>query len=597
MDKLQELRARGINIVYPDRKFKTWCPRCADRKLHKRDKDLSVDPVQGVWNCHSPNCDFKGAVRLTEYKRPTIEAQAPMINHGKNYLIKERGLSERTLDFLKIYTSDKEIRYRYFKNDVYVNYKSRGITEKKFSQSPDAEHVVYNHDSLHGKTKAIFTEGETDVATWVELGFSDEWAIISLDNGASEEGKSVEGKFKCLEGSAFELNKITHFVLAGDNDSPGRYTMEKLAERLGKHRCSKIDWSEYKDTNQAYTELLKMGDSKEVISKLFQKMLDKAEPFPVGGITMLDDNMISEILEELENGEIRGTKITAGGFTELYSVYESELTLFTGYPGDGKSTFARNLAMMYAVEHDWKFACYVPEDNPAKFFYKDMIKIYLGAQIDQTLVKHASKQDVLIASDFIRTHFFYIHPEPDDIGQIVIANNSWINNKIAYLKIKFGVTCFIKDPWNKIYHDISSAGGREDHYLQHEFQREDAFCKQYRACWYVAHPNKPTRVKGEGIPMPTQYDISGGAMWNNAMYNIICVWRPERGIDEHSKRTKITTLKVRKGKLVGREGSVMLLYDKTKHRYYYEDGTMFWINNDAKINKAMHPDLDEDIPF
>lgn len=594
MDKRQALIQLGIEVGAQKAKYKTFCPECERRKGRRtRDKDLSVDPINGLYKCHAEKCNFQGAVMDDKYKRPEMEKPvANEKNAGLDYMVKERGISKGTLDKMKVYYCDSFVRFRYFKHGVYINHKDRNIVNKSFRQFAEAERLVYNYDSLHGKKKAIFVEGEIDVLTWVELGFDEEFAIISFDLGATQKGDSVEGKFKCIQNSAEALNEIEEFYLAGDNDEPGIYTMDMLADRLGKHRCNKVDFLGAKDSNALLAELKE--DNRPTQVRIFQEIIKNAEPYPVGGITRLGSDLKEEILNELIHGEKLGVKVSIGEFSNLFSVYKGELTLWTGYPGDGKSTFLRNLAMCYAIEHGWKFACYVPEDNPASFFFKDMIKIYLGKQIDQKKDGCATIEEITMAMQFIEDHFFYIYPESEQTGEVVVADNKWINSKISYLRLKHNVNCYIKDPWNKIYHDITA---RDDQYIAAELIKEDAFAKSYEAAWYVVHPAKPARAKDGQIPMPTQYELAGGAMWNNAMYNIICIWRPERAIDPISPVVRATTLKIRKKNIVGTEGFCMFLYDWRRSRYVYEDKSgMMWPGSEVPV-KHLDIGLDFDAPI
>jgi len=43
-------------------KTKTKCPKCSDTRKNKRDKSLSVDIDQGLFNCH--NCGWSGTTKF-----------------------------------------------------------------------------------------------------------------------------------------------------------------------------------------------------------------------------------------------------------------------------------------------------------------------------------------------------------------------------------------------------------------------------------------------------------------------------------------------------------------------------------------------------
>lgn len=591
---IQELKALGIEIKSETNNFKTWCPVCYARKGSKKDKDLSVNPKEGLYQCWSPNCNFKGKVSLKKYERPKEEEVKEYSDSTLSYC-KGRGISKQTLFKLKIGDGKDIIKFRYVKNGVYINYKIRNIKEKSFSQFAGAEKVVYNHDSLKDKKKCIITEGEMDVATWVELGFDSEYAIISLDQGAASEGQSLEGKLECLTSSASLLDQIDSFYLAGDSDGPGKYTFNEIAERLGKYKCKEIDFKASKDSNGAYMAMIKYGASREESIEVFKDFIEKATPFPIGGIEVLDNEMIARMLHEYDNGGIRGLEIERSEFSKNYTVLKGEMTGFLGYPGDGKSTALRNLAIQYSIDHNLKYACFVIEDNPPEYFYKDLALIYIGKQIDIKYgEKRATKEEYLSALDYIKSRFFYIYPEQDKNGVYVLPTLEWINGKIKYLKLQYGVNSFIKDPWNKIAHDTSM---RDDQYLMHALSAEKVFCKDYIACWYVMHPAKPTPMKDGGFACPTPYSLSGGAMFFNMFDNLICIWRPHRGVDPKSRLVNFITQKIRKKGVVGEEGSIAMNYDPFSKRYYSESASEdAWTHK--KIVKGMEDsDLFDEMPF
>jgi twinkle protein len=78
--------------------------------------------------------------------------------------------------------------------------------------------------------------------------------------------------------------------------------------------------------------------------------------------------------------------------------------------------------------------------------------------------------------------------------------------------------------------------------------------------WIVAHPTKLPRENGS-LPVPTLYDISGGANWANKADIGVAVHRPGPRAD-----TQIVVHKVR-FKAVGRPGTVTLRWDGATGRY------------------------------
>ncbi len=585
---LQKLNELGIDLKGASSGIKkTWCPVCAVRKGSRpKETDLSVNIDQGLYRCHNSHCNFQGKVSSKEYKRPEWKPNLAGVPNDLRIFAESRCLSQETILKEKVTFENGNIFFNYFKNEVLVNFKKRSIKEKHFSQFPEAEKVLYRHDSLKEKTKGIIVEGEIDALTWVELGFDSEYAIVSLDQGAGDKGV-LDGKLECLSNSALLIDKITEWYLAGDNDAAGEYTFKEIARRIGEYRCKKVDFGKHKDSNQKLTELIKSGLAKDLIAETFRRLLSEANPFPVLGIQPLDNAMIDEMLERYDNPIFKGDGI-GSSLDNLWTNLDGELTLFTGYPGDGKSQFFRFVAVNLAMKKGYKFACFCPEDNPASYFYEDLATIFMGKNIDPKYSDRASKVEYKSALEWIKDKFFYIHPEPDPTtGVITLPDNKWINEKIAFLRLQYGVNSYVKDPWNKIYHNMSLP---EHQYLANELSMEKFFASGYKGCFYVAHPKATTKNKDGSLPEADQYSLSGGAMFNNMMDNIITIQRPDRHIDPGSKRVLVKSLKIKKKRIRGDEGAVEFNFYRSTNRYEETADDMGFENYNPRIEMKVSVD-------
>jgi len=593
---LQKLNDLGIDLKGASSGIKkTWCPVCAIRKGgNKKDQDLSVNIDTGAYKCHSNNCNFQGRVSLKEYKRPEWKPNLAGVPRDLANFALSRGLSQETIVKEKVTFEGGNIFFNYFKNELLVNFKKRSIKDKHFSQFPEAEKILYRHDSLIGKTKGIIVEGEIDALTWVELGFDKEYAIVSLDNGAGDKGV-LDGKLECLKNAALLVDKITEWYLAGDNDAAGDYTFKEIARRIGEYRCKKIDFGKHKDSNEKLTELIKSGLAKDLIAETFRRLVSDANPLPVLGIQPLDNKMVDEMIDRYHNGVSTGDGI-GSSLDSYWTNLDGELTLITGYPGDGKSQFLRFVAVNLAMKKGYRFACYCVEDNPASYFYEDLATIFMGKNLDPKYPDRASEAEYRSALNFIKDKFFYIHPEPDPItGMYPLPDNKWINEKIAFLKLQYGVNSYIKDPWNKIYHNLAMA---EHKYLENELSNEKLFGGGYKACLYVAHPvGSVDREKDGSLKAPTQYKISGGAMFNNMMDNIIVVFRPERELDPKSKRVQILIKKIKKKRIRGDEGIVEFTFHKSTNRYDEAMDDMGFDTYNPKIEKRIEMKVTDGFDF
>lgn len=583
---------------------KTYCPVCFGRKGHKRDKDLSVNIDLGVYKCWSPNCNFQGKVSTKEYKRPEFKKNLAGVPRELALFFESRGISQETISKENVTFSAGEIYFNYFKSGTLINYKKRSISEKKFSQFPEAEKVLYRIDSITEKKTCIITEGEIDALTWVELGFDKHHAILSLDQGAGQLGSTLDGKLECITNAAARLNEIEIFYLAGDSDEPGEYTFREIARRLGEYRCKKVVMGAHKDSNEKLLSLISSGMKRDQIEETFKNLLNNAEPYPVLGVVPLTASLIDEMIDEYHNGVYTGIEIEGSPINQYWTVLDGEMTLITGYPSDGKSQMLRFIAVLHAMQNGLKFACYCVEDNPAQYFYSDLAKIFMGKNIDKKYGnERATEFEYRSALNFIKDRFYYIHPEPDPVtGQYPLPDNRWINEKISFLRLQYGVNSYIKDPWNKIYHNMAN---REDLYLQNELSQEKFFAANYKACLYAAHPKAPTKNKDGVYPEPDQHSLSGGAMFNNMFDNILIIYRHERATDPDSKKVKLIVKKIKKKGVRGGEGTIEFNFFRSTNRYEIAHDEMgfekiedtanpFVINNRDIPNELFDP---ETLPF
>ena len=205
---------------------KTFCPQCSETRKHYRDPCLSVNVDEGIWNCH--HCAWTGTLReksmKKSYRRPTSIAVAETPDDITQFF-RERGISAETVERNKITATavwmpqsgeeESVIAFPYYRNGELINVKYRG-RDKSFRMEKDAELILYGLDDIDATV--IIVEGELDKLAVEEAGFR---SCISVPNGAPPaDAKNYAAKLDYL-GSA-DFSKVKTFILAVDNDAPGR---------------------------------------------------------------------------------------------------------------------------------------------------------------------------------------------------------------------------------------------------------------------------------------------------------------------------------------------------------------------------------------
>ncbi len=180
-----------------------------------------------------------------------------------------------------------------------------------------------------------------------------------------------------------------------------------------------------------------------------------------------------------------------------------------------------------------------------------------------------SETELRKALNFIKQHFFYVNPSsaatPDAILDIV-----------KQLIKQHGINGVIIDPFNQLDSNQKSFQ-REDQYLSDVLTKFKRFACEYDLNFIViAHPIKMQKDDHGEYKVPTQYDVAGGAMWNNKVDAIIVVHRPRVSSDATDPFVDIHVLKIKKQKLVGIPTGgkpVVLRYNYPMNRYDLQDGT------------------------
>lgn len=278
------------------------------------------------------------------------------------------------------------------------------------------------------------------------------------------------------------------------------------------------------------------------------------------GIYRVDD-VRKEMEFQFKNGKPRGLTTHIHDLDTYFTWKSGELTCVTGYPGNGKTEFTLFLMLLKAMYAGWRWIIFSPENYPAEELYDTLIHTYIGRSVDPIYADQMTMIQYQAGADFIREHFVYVYPREAHTPEV-------IREYVGYLTGKESFNGTLKDPWNKMMHIYT---GREDQYLATQFPAEQKMARELGLCSVItAHPRAPGNLKAkDDYPAPTQYSLSGGAMWDNMFDNILAIHRPEYLSDKASTLTEFHSHKIKKTKLVGVRGMLEFDFDRRSNRYLY----------------------------
>lgn len=548
-----------------DGQHRTTCPWCSPHRKKKHDLCLSVwrDHSCIKFNCHHGDCGVSGLIPLNRKdiplnieapkitERRKIEEFGPLSQEQQSWL-QSRNISIPTAQKYHLVGSENKwgpaVGFPYFEGGYVVSLKKRAVREKAFTcwQSPNSffgiEHVNVGDD-------LYIVEGEMDVLAMSEAGFN----AVSIPNGASTvkltDGKldpENDRKFNFLWKAKPHIDAAKRIVIAMDADKVGEAYADELARRIGKERCWKIKYPEgIKDANEC---VIKLGKEK------LHELVEEAPPWPIQGL--YDAAHFSELLWEIyEKGIGRGESTGFENLDELYTVVPGQLTVVTGLPNSGKSSFVDHVMVNLAENKGWSFAVCSFENEP-RFHISKLMSIRASMPFFEGPRPRMNREEAKAAFDWVNDNFAFIHQED---GGLSTLDSILTRLKIAIMR--YGIRGAVIDPYSFIDRDNKDMS--ETDWISLMLTKVKAFAMAHGIhVWFVAHPTKMPRGTDGNVPPPKGYDIAGSGHWFAKCDCGLTIHRdPERpGV------TKFISWKCRFS-WVGMQGEAELLYDVPTMRY------------------------------
>lgn len=540
------------------------CPACDDVRSDKRDKALKVYHNNGTANCFYCNAfsirDTDEKVYKKDYTLPSQEWKnfTNLPDKLVQWVRSERMISQNTLTqfgitqeevyFPQAKKKQNAIVFNYFEGDTLVNKKYRGIikegneTKKAFTQHTGGKPIFYNINAIIGQDEVYIVEGEFDVLAMYEVDIKN---VISLPNGANDNDDFWINSEKYLK-------DIKKFIIATDNDSKGIEVREKIAQRLGRYRCVYLQFKG-KDANDD----LKSGE-------LIKTIKDERR-FNIGG-TFTSFDMLDETLRLYHEGmpkTIAPKSEMFKGFNEIFSIMMGQLTVVTGIPSHGKSSFVDWYALNLVNDYDYKLSIYSPEHMPLSLYNSKYSALTIGKPFWGN--GKMSENEVLQYTEWSKDKLYFTTVEDK-----VTPDWDWLLNKFKEQMYTYGINMFIIDAWNKVSMP-KGMGGKEG--IDQILTRITSFCIQNNVhIFLVAHPTKMKKMvdNNDRYEVPDLYDVSGSSDFKNQTHNGLCVYRVfENG--EENGYTSVINLKT-KYDFQGKIGENAKFNWNNKNRRFYADG-------------------------
>jgi twinkle protein len=581
----------------------TLCPKCSHTRKKSKARCLGVNLGTGYFYCH--HCGAHGSQehgwdgdgpdwrtklqspKPKEYQPPRPlprqpepkTGPAPLTEADKQWAIwvdrfAERGISEVTLRRNKIAVVEHYMRdanlgdggtvwvaaYPYFDGGKHIHTKYRGVDsdgEKLFQADPGTRRVAYGIDDIGPETETAFVvEGENDKLAMEEGGII---AAISVPDGApSINATNYDAKFAFMEGEqnlTERFPQVKNWVIAVDNDGPGRKLGAELARRFGPTKCWRVDWGiaknpAIKDANDA---LRIWGKEK------FKANLKRCTVrWPVEGMFNVQD-----LYEKLDDWYDHGPpKPLSTGWASLdpaFKIMTGTVSVFTGVPNIGKSTFLNALMVNAMMNHDFRVAICSPEWRPIENQIQAMMKTVVGKPFFPWHPDRMSKEEADWARRYLNERVSFILPDVPTIASVL--------ERADIAMARTGIRGLIIDPWGEIETSHLKPHGISQTDWIGQNMRELRRYATSRDVWValVVHPTKMEKEKESGeYPVIDLYDLSGSAQFANVADFCVSLWRSDLWDDGE---TEVWIKKSRFDWVAQRGACVKLWYDIATGRY------------------------------
>lgn len=439
------------------------------------------------------------------------------------------------------------VAFPYRKDGQVYAAKWRGIESKDWRSTQGVSRGLYNEDALKsGTSPIVITEGEMDCLSVVQAGFD---RAVSLPDGWSEKGD----KRDCLVDAEKALRNCPWVIVAGDADAAGKGLPKAVANILLGHDVRYVEWPEgCKDANDV---LVKMGEG-----ELARCLTEARKVDPAGGfITGISD------LPALPDRRVLRMGMDPYDFVIAFEV--GAMSVGTGTPGAGKSTFTTFAAYHTAISEDIKVGVLAFETHP--YQVRDQLaRLKTGRAWDKLAGIEKAQ-----TAQFLDRHFRIVHRTFDESENPAGHNLGWLKDMIYTLAVRDNCKLIIVDPWNELEH-MPAPGESLTNYINFALQQIRTWADQFdtHVC-VVAHPRK---MMTDGKPRsPTGYDIADSAAFANKPALGFSVHQEEA--DDGEAYVRVTAWKVRNTQLYGfAKGSIRLSFIEDRMSYQkYESNDRF----------------------
>lgn len=285
------------------------------------------------------------------------------------------------------------------------------------------------------------------------------------------------------------------------------------------------------------------------------------------------------VMNHYEKGKLRGSEIGFKCLNQFITFKPKYTTYILGFPRAGKTEFHLEILFNLTEKYQQKHALMSPEIGGVEDVIAELISKHLRRPFFKNSYNAPTEKEIHGAMNHLSQYFYVLDNDTNDYK---IETFYEACEKIEKdNKIKLDTTSI--DPWNDLDEDFGPHGGREDKYLAWALRKTRSTAKKNN--WHnfiVTHAKEMPNIELKSVEggkvictaIPTLQAFAGGQVWSRRGFNVIGMWKPEKGAI--NKRTGLpyadneAMVKILKSKPKGSGnlGFDYLFYDWKTNRYY-----------------------------
>lgn len=464
-----------------------------------------------------------------------------------------RGISQKTIDGANISQDDEgNICFNYYDtSDVLTMVKKRPSRKVKHGEAKswcqkgsDTAPLLFNMNKINVSSPLVICEGEIDNLALIEAGITNS---VSIPLGA-QNTHWIEHNWDWLE-------QFESIIICFDNDEAGEKARKEVVPRLGSWRTKYVE----------IPHVYRKEDGTEISVKDVNEVLYYAGKDAVVDLVLHAEDPgvpsvvnVSEI-QDVDLDEMDGIETGIHDLdTEIMKLFYGTLTVVSGKPGAGKSSFLSQLICQSLEQGKpaWMFSREMPSWMEKSWLNYIMagghhVKAYEdGNGAKYYKVTPESKQAINTFYD--KMWFLYRDDWSNKVDDIMISMEDSVR--------KYGAKLLIVDNLMSVDLDQDENSGL---LKQTEFvDRLIKFAMKYSvAVILVAHPRKMPAGEDVGI-----YDISGTSNIINLAHRSIGLRRIDKEKEKSNHDVCLTLIKDRMRGKAGKK--INLYYDVPTRRFY-----------------------------